>query len=90
LPPLPPGEPRGKVVCIKQPDTFKPIDGSSAAAVPRRNGRRQLIAEFTARSSGELFLFVNDATLVIRPGWRAEGFYSNNFGTAHVMLERAE
>jgi hypothetical protein len=90
LPPLPQGEAHGEVVPIKQPDHFKPIDIASANNVPRRLGRRQLISEITARSSGELFLYVNDAALTIRPGWPSDGNYPNNFGTARVVVERAE
>jgi hypothetical protein len=90
LPPLPQGEAHGEVVPIKQPDHFKPIDIASAKYVPTRTGRGQLISELTARSSGELFLYVNDAALTIRPGWPSDGNYSNNFGTARVVVERAE
>jgi hypothetical protein len=90
LPPLPEGVPHGEVVPIDQPDHFKPIDEVSVARVPKRIGRRQLIAEITARSTGELFLYVNDAALAIRPGWPTDGNYPNNFGTARVRVERVE
>jgi hypothetical protein len=42
-------------------------------------------AEITARRSGELFLFVNDAILPLPTGWQF--FYNNNQGVAHVNIE---
>ena len=39
-------------------------------------------AEIEARSSGELFIYVNDAVLMV-PGW-SDLFYSNNTGEAEV------
>ena len=44
-----------------------------------------LISEITARKSGELFLFVNDAILPIPTAWQF--FYINNEGTARVKVE---
>ena len=40
--------------------------------------------QFIARSSGELFLYVNDA--VIFPPWTT--FYCNNSGVARVLVQR--
>ena len=46
--------------------------------------------EFTARGTGQLFLFVNDAILPIGPGgwgW-TRAYYSNNAGTVTLTLSR--
>ena len=45
---------------------------------------RKLMAEFTPRASGELFMYVNDAVLL----WpqKAGIFYNNNSGTARVVI----
>ena len=40
--------------------------------------------QFVARSSGELFLYVNDAIIVVSP----HAFYDNNTGTANVTVTR--
>lgn len=49
------------------------------------NGDGALVAEITARRSGELFLFVNDAVLPVPNAWQA--FYGNNTGSAGVTVE---
>jgi hypothetical protein len=45
---------------------------------------RKLVAEFTPRIGGELFMYVNDALLL----WpqKADLFYRNNSGTARVVI----
>jgi uncharacterized protein (DUF2235 family) len=45
---------------------------------------RKLVAEFTPRTGGELFMYVNDALLL----WpqRIDEFYRNNSGTARVVI----
>jgi hypothetical protein len=43
---------------------------------------------FTARSDGELFLYVNDAIAAI-PFWTYKGFYANNTGNAKVTTKRS-
>ncbi len=58
-----------------------PVDGDQL-----KPDARELVAEMTARRSGELFLFVNDAVLPI-PGW-FDYFYRNNHGRAMVSVER--
>jgi hypothetical protein len=45
----------------------------------------KLVAEITARRTGELFLFLNDAALPVPEKWQS--FYKNNIGTATVTLE---
>lgn len=45
---------------------------------------RQFAAEITARRSGKLFLFVNDAVLPLPEKWQF--FYCNNSGTAAVTI----
>ncbi len=46
---------------------------------------QKLIAEFTARTGGELFLYVNDAILPVTSGWQR--FYQNNKGQACYWVE---
>ncbi|MGE5525077.1 MAG: DUF2235 domain-containing protein [Rhodospirillaceae bacterium] len=46
-----------------------------------------LVAEITARRSGELFLFVNDAVLPVPNTWQP--FYADNTGAATVKVERS-
>jgi hypothetical protein len=53
---------------------------------PTPDSGRKLVAEIAAKSTGELFLYVNDAVLMV-PN-RANLFYKNNTGTATVTLER--
>lgn len=46
-----------------------------------------LVAEFSTKHDGELFLYVNDAVLAVPP---LQGyFYRNNHGTAKVEIEPA-
>jgi len=52
---------------------------------PDSGGARFAISEkFKATRDGELFLFVNDATIGI-PGWY-DVFYKNNRGSTRVLL----
>jgi uncharacterized protein (DUF2235 family) len=44
------------------------------------------VGEVTARTSGELFVYVNDS--VVGLPWLADVFYRNNRGTATVIVER--
>jgi len=46
-----------------------------------------LDTEFVARSTGELFLYVNDA--IGPPGWSGV-YYANNTGTATVRVTRKD
>lgn len=46
-----------------------------------------LVSDFTAQSSGELFLFVNDAIIYVRPD-ALVGTYKNNMGNAEVYVKR--
>lgn len=46
-----------------------------------------LVSDFTAQSSGELFLFVNDAIFLFEPGWKG-GTYDNNNGASDVYVKR--
>jgi uncharacterized protein (DUF2235 family) len=54
-----------------------PVDGS----IPGEDARK-LVAEFTARRGGPLFLFVNDGVFPV--------FYRNNRGQGQVTIERVE
>jgi hypothetical protein len=48
--------------------------------------RRTVVTEIKARTTGELFLYVNDAVLMAPPS--ADFFYRNNRGAAQVSVER--
>jgi uncharacterized protein (DUF2235 family) len=67
-----------------------PILASEAAVAmacdPTPPDRKSLVSQFTARSSGELFLYVNDA--VLAPPLKSKFFYRNNSGSATVVVER--
>ena len=56
-------------------DLMKPVGGPASGP---------FTAEITARRSGELFLFVNDAILPLPKGWQF--FYNNNQGEAKVEV----
>jgi uncharacterized protein (DUF2235 family) len=64
-----------------------PLD--TVRRVGRNVLRRELVAELTARTTGELFLYVNDAVIGL-PGL-VDYFYigkaSRNFGTAKIQVE---
>jgi hypothetical protein len=66
-----------------------PLD--SVRRVGRDVLRKELVAELTARTTGELFLYVNDAVIGL-PGI-ADSFYvgrwkaSRNVGTAKIKVE---
>jgi len=45
----------------------------------------KLVADITARTSGEIFLYVNDAILPVGNSWQY--FYLNNLGTANYQVE---
>lgn len=53
---------------------------------PAANERRRLVSHISARSSGELFIFVNDA--VMTPPFMLPAIYANNGGTATIKVER--
>ncbi|MGH6834636.1 MAG: DUF2235 domain-containing protein [Methylocella sp.] len=52
---------------------------------PTPDNRKSLVTVIEARSTGELFLYVNDAVLMLPP-WNE--FYRNNSGTGSVTVER--
>ena len=54
------------------------------ACSPTPDKRKVLTADITASNSGELFLYVNDAVLML-PRW-SEAFYANNRGTSTVTV----
>ena len=68
----------------------RPISAATALAAVERSAtpaaQRRLTVELRPRSSGELFLFVNDA-VVAWPGL-TDLFYRNNHGRAELTLER--
>lgn len=70
-------------------NSFEPASLAVRQAVKQCDNRiltpsRKLVAEFTSLSSGELFMYVNDALLL----WpeQADLFYRNNSGTARVAI----
>ncbi len=71
------------------PSPCLPLDDNTAkiaaASAPTPPDRRSMIAEITARTTGEVFLYVNDAMPLV--GDR-ECFTRNNRGTAKVSVKR--
>jgi hypothetical protein len=70
-------------------DTSQPASPEIRQAVKQCGGQtlipsRKLVAEFTPRKSGELFVYVNDAVL-LWPGM-VKYFYGNNSGSAQVTV----
>jgi uncharacterized protein (DUF2235 family) len=63
-------------------DSSRPEESS----VPKTS--QKVVTVITARATGELFIFVNDAVLMI-PGM-VNFFYRNNAGTGTIALERIE
>ncbi len=53
---------------------------------PTPDERKTLVAEFTAKTKGELFFYVNDA-VIFWPG-KIDLFYGNNSGTGILTVER--
>jgi uncharacterized protein (DUF2235 family) len=74
---------------LHTPDPCQPLDDDTArkavANAPTPPDRRSMTTEFIARTTGELFLYVNDAMPLV--GGR-ECFTRNNRGTAKVSVER--
>jgi uncharacterized protein (DUF2235 family) len=81
-PPCPGAEPSGTGVRAKISDEAA---RSLLQCAPTPPERRELRAEIKARSTGELFLYVNDAVL-LWPG-KSDLFYQNNSGSARVSVE---
>ncbi|MDB5981853.1 MAG: hypothetical protein JWQ69_2868 [Pseudomonas sp.] len=69
---------------------FLPLSDTEATtrmdADPTPADRKTLVAKVTAQTSGELFIYVNDA--VLAPPFNAKQFYSNNYGDAVVTVDR--
>ena len=72
---------QGQLECEAHPEPGQP----NQAVFPIRPNRT-LISDITADATGELFLYVNDAVLMI-PGL-TEVFYQNNSGSAKVTVTR--
>ena len=75
-------KPPGKLFEKISPDDAKQRMSSD----PTPDERKTLVAEFTARTKGEMFLYVNDAVL-LWPG-KIDLFYGNNSGTGILTVER--
>ena len=71
---------------------FAPITDTEAnagmAACPTPLDDRTLVAEITAQSEGELYLYVNDAALFIPR--MTDNFYRNNRGRLTLTIERLQ
>ena len=93
---LPDGfEPHAYPAC--PPNVSAPADGpigqpigddaarTRMGCAPTPTERGKVITEIKARTTGELFLYVNDAVLMWPPS--ADYFYRNNRGTAQVSVE---
>jgi hypothetical protein len=77
------GEPWFKPIARKTGSDEYPLNPSNLSS--SHSNTTKLVAEFTARRNGELFLFVNDAVL---PAPKAgQAFYLNNAGRATVTAE---
>lgn len=88
LTPMPAIAPAGQgAAARKQADACRIAQpaGPGGDAADRAAPGQSFAAEIVARSSGELFLYVNDAVLLPR---YADRFYRNNAGTGHVVVER--
>lgn len=81
-PPCPAADPSGSTVGVKISDDAA---RSLLQCAPTPHERRELRAEIKVRSTGELFLYVNDAVL-LWPG-KSDFFYQNNSGSARVTVE---
>jgi hypothetical protein len=57
-------------------------------ADPVPPARRRLVSDFTARTTGQLYLYVNDAVLMW-PG-SVDRFYQNNYGRATVSVHHIQ
>lgn len=73
----------------KNPDISQPAPPEIRQAVKQCGGQtllpsRKLVAEFTPRKSGEIFVYVNDA-VPLWPGM-VKYFYGNNSGSAQVTV----
>jgi uncharacterized protein (DUF2235 family) len=62
---------------------LKPVDSDSTAAP---NDDRTLVSEITTGTGGELFIYVNDAVLMI-PGWIDHFYKHNNRGGASLKVD---
>ncbi|GJH27481.1 DUF2235 domain-containing protein [Caballeronia novacaledonica] len=69
---------------------LEPLGAQQAACVvggdPTPAGRKVLVSQITAKSSGRLFLYVNDAVAPI--GFDKGRFYPNNLGCAQVIVSQ--
>jgi uncharacterized protein (DUF2235 family) len=62
---------------------LKPVDSDSTAAP---NDDRTLVSEIVPGTDGELFIYVNDAVLMI-PGWIEHFYKHNNHGGASLKVD---
>jgi uncharacterized protein (DUF2235 family) len=81
-------QPLIKIVAKDGPDFIKALDMHIQPLEMQRSDTQASLytAQFTAARSGKLFLFVNDAIIVL-PG-QTRRFYDNNKGAAAVSVER--
>jgi hypothetical protein len=71
---------------------FEPIPKEALGAAQevwrQQNLSSQMVADFTATASGELFLYVNDAIQLVPFVGPFDLFYQNNSGSADVTVQR--
>ncbi len=78
--------PNNGVEFLAYPDKLGDAEASTIkASFPTPAERRVLVAEFTPKSNGELFIYANDAALGLPRV--ADYFYKNNRGSATVRVE---
>ena len=84
-PPCPAGIERGKNSGVRD-KIGNYIAQQCTAIAPTPDDRKMVVSEIKARTTGELFLYVNDAVLMAPR--LTDLFFSNNTGTATVTVER--
>jgi hypothetical protein len=74
-----------------EPDAFEPIEQEMLPTANKIWGAQDLakalVAEFVARESGELYLYVNDAIQIVPGFGPLNSYYGNNTGTARVQVQ---
>jgi uncharacterized protein (DUF2235 family) len=64
----------------------KDIAQGIMACAPTPDDRKEVVTEIKARTTGELFIFVNDAVLMLPK--LTDVFYSNNSGAGRIVVKR--
>ena len=76
----------------QEPGGFEPIEKEMLLTANKIWGEQDLaktlVAEFVAKETGELYLYVNDAIQIIPGFGPLSSYYNNNTGTATVKIQR--